>query len=339
MSTGRERPRVLGVWDVRKARLRLGNMVILAQELHAQAELHQGEVEGVCFVHDAERPLPVPVSPEGDGAVVFLDAPACAGSAALSVLSSLKGVDACYHAGSVSAVREFVERQPRPYVVWPPLEGLDVQGRIDYPYGETLFLQDFFKRFGHLPPITLKPEPLAWARAFIEATVRPAYPVVVHLKNAPPEQSQSNADPGAWAGFFEACVPQREVKFVVIGNEPVDARIRRLPNVVVTQDLGGSAVRDLALIQTARVFMGMASGPCNMAVFTDIPYLICKHPDHTPEKMARELGDRDHFAFAAPGQKLLRVHETRELLMSEFARLWAQADRESWERRLRDPAA
>lgn len=329
-----ERPRVLGLWDVRKAPLRLGNMVILVQELQAQAALHEGDIEGVCFIHDASRSLPAPVSPARDG-VVSLDASACAGSAPLSVLLSLEGVDDCYHAGSVSAVRAFLQRQAAPYVVWPSLETLDERGRIDYPYGATLFLQDFFKAFGHLPPVSLKPEPLGWARDFIEAHVLPGYPVVAHLKNAPPAESQSNANVDAWAAFFEACAARRDVKFVLIGNEPVEARIRRLPNVVVTQDLGGTAVRDLALIQTACVYMGMASGPCAMAMFSDVPYLICKHPDHTPEKMVRELGDRDHFAFATPAQKILRAFETRELLMSEFARLWSQADLPRWERRLR----
>ena len=331
-----ERPCVLGLWDVRKTPLRLGNMVILVEELQAQAELYNGDVEGVCFIHDSARLLCVSVTPERDGALAPLDAPVCAESPALSVLINLKGVNACYHAGSVSAVREFICRQPRPYVVWPSLDTLDGRGRIDYPYGETLFLQEFFKEFGRLPAISVKTEPLRWARGFVERHVRPAYPVVAHLKNAPPERGQSNANVAAWAPFFEDCVARRDVKFVIIGNEEVEDRIRCLPNVIVSQDFGSAAARDMALIQTACAYMGMASGPCSMAMFSDIPYLICKHPDHTPEKMARELGNQDHFPFAAPTQKLLRVFETRELLMSEFNRLWSQVDLQRWERRLRD---
>lgn len=337
-ATGHERPRVLGLWDVRKAPLRLGNMVILVEELQAQAELYDGEVDGVCFIHDSSRLLPVSATPERDGAMAPLDASACADSAALSVLINLEGVSSCYHAGSVSAVKEFLYRQLRPYVVWPSLDTLDGRGRIDYAYGSTLFLQGFFKERGRLPSISAKPEPLRWAREFIETHVRPAYPVVAHMKNAPPERCQSNANVGAWGAFFEDSVARRDVKFVLIGNEDVDDRIRRLPNVIVTQDFGSAVARDLALIQTACAYMGMASGPCSMAMFSDIPYLICKHPDHTPDKMARELGDRDHFSFAAPTQKILRIFETRELLMSEFKRLWSQVDLQRWERRLRGRA-
>lgn len=329
-----ECPHVLGLWDLRKAPLTLGGMIILVEELQAQAMLCDGDVGGVCFIHDASHQLLLSGIAKRGGAVAQLDADICADSVLLSALINLKGVNICYYADSVASVKEFVSRQSPPYVVWPSPDMVDERGRIDYPYGTTLFLQRFFNEHKCLHPISAKPEPIQWAVDLIERHVRPALPVLVHLKNVSRERSQSNANLEEWAAFFEVCIGRHDVKFILIGNEGIDNRIRRLPNIIVTQDLGSSVARDLALIQTACIFMGMASGPCSMAIFSDIPYLICKHPDHHPEQMARELGESDRFSFATQSQKILRAFETRQILMSEFTRLYAQVDRQSWERRL-----
>ena len=159
---------------------------------------------------------------------------------------------------------------------------------------------------------------------------------MIHLKNATHEQSQSNANFGEWAAFLKVCTSRYDVKFILIGNERLPDQIRRLPNVIVSQDLGSSLARDLALVQTACAFMGMASGPCSVAIFSDIPYLIYKHPDHHQEEMAQELGDGQRFSFATPAQKILREFETNKILMSEFTRLYSQIDRHKWEQRIRD---
>ena len=107
-----------------------------------------------------------------------------------------------------------------------------------------------------------------------------------------------------------------------------------LPNVILSRDYGSSLSRDLALIQTASIFMGMTSGPCNMALFSDIPYAIYKNPDHDVEEMAIELGKADRFPFAMPFQKIMRIFETGDNLMAEFANLYAQINRQDWEKRV-----
>ena len=76
----------------------------------------------------------------------------------------------------------------------------------------------------------------------------------------------------------------------LVGNEDVDNRITELPNVLLSRNFQSNISRDLAIIQISCAFMGMASGPCNMAIFSEIPYVIYKNPDHDAEQMALELG-------------------------------------------------
>lgn len=169
---------------------------------------------------------------------------------------------------------------------------------------------------------------------FIRRYCLPRLPVVLHLKNDPNHQHCSNADFYAWLNFLDNCHKQYDVTFIFIGNEEVTQQIRSLPNVLISKDLNSNLSLDLALIQLSFMFMGIASGPCNMAVFSDTPYVIYKDPDHHTEEMKKELGDSDHFSFATPLQKILRVSQTSESLMSEFDYFYNRISRQGWERRL-----
>ena len=64
--------------------------------------------------------------------------------------------------------------------------------------------------------------------------------------------------------------------------------------------------------------MGMMSGPANMALFGENPYLIFKNPDHHAKEMAIELGDKDQYSFALPGQRVLRIWDTTTNLIEAF---------------------
>ena len=66
------------------------------------------------------------------------------------------------------------------------------------------------------------------------------------------------------------------------------------------------------------MFLGMASGPCNVAIFSKIPYAIYKNPDHHSKEMKRELGTKDHFSFAGSYQKIYRMKETEANLREHF---------------------
>jgi ADP-heptose:LPS heptosyltransferase len=88
--------------------------------------------------------------------------------------------------------------------------------------------------------------------------------------------------------------------------------------VIVTKNHESNISRDLALISQAAIFMGMSSGPCNIAIFSDTPFIIYKNPDHDVEEMKLELGKNNRFVFSTASQKFLRIFETVENLIQEF---------------------
>lgn len=326
-----ERKRILGIWDLRVSPVSLGSLLILVEELQMQRTIHRTDFADICVVGDAPHLLPIRGMKANGGLVTLLDSAICKDSALLSALLDMEGIGVCYLCDTIAALRVFLRTSPYPYVMWPTL---NEQGLVSHRYASTTFAQRFYCENGFIPYLSCKAEPIRWAIQCVGRYVIPCIPVVVHLKNNPNEQGSSNADFDAWLAFFKACYQQYDVMFIVIGGEEIDQRVRRLPNTLVARDFGSNLSRDLALIQTAFVFMGMASGPCNMALFSETPYIIYKNPDHDAEQMALELGQHDRFPFATPFQKVLRVFETRENLMSEFAHVYTHVNRQDWERRL-----
>ena len=92
-----------------------------------------------------------------------------------------------------------------------------------------------------------------------------------------------------WVSFLEKAVLKFDVKFLLIGNEPLPEKIHKLPNVIISQSQGNSLINDLALIQASFAFMGSSSGPNRMAFCSSVPYLIYKHPDHHVDEMKKDF--------------------------------------------------
>ena len=164
--------------------------------------------------------------------------------------------------------------------------------------------------------------------------MRESLPVVVHLKNTSGEGILSNANLIEWYKFFKACQKFKGIKFILIGNEKIGTRIEKLPNIIVTNQKRSDISKDLGFIQTAYFFMGMASGPCIMAIFNDVPYVIFKDPNQHSKDMQKELGTKDYFSFAKGPQKILRTKHTSSILMSEFLHLLHSTNRVEWQKRI-----
>ena len=275
-----ESKRIIGIWDLRRTPATLGGLLILVEELYAQSMIHKADSCGICFVGDISPLLTTPVMSDNEDEVVELDRLLCVKSPLLTMLTNLQGVDTCYQAASIRTVKSYIARASSTIITWPPLEVVDDNGLIDYKYATTIFLQDFYREHGSIPCLSVKSPLIRWAIDFVERYVLPSLPVVVHLKNNPYKQGFSNANLDEWLAFFEVCLTQFDVKFVLIGNEEIDIRIAELPNVLVSQNSATNLPRDLALVQISYAFMGMSSGPCNMALFSKIPYVIYKNLDH-----------------------------------------------------------
>lgn len=315
--------RIMGVWDTRALKPALGCLLVFIEELKIQQFIHKAEHIDVCFLGDAEQIANRnTVQDKGNGQLLILDKESCRKSFQPGVLLDIDNITAYYQCDSFSDLQNYVHSSVCEYIVWPSKDGDAITG---HDFDTTLAVQDFFEKHSFIPYLSCRPELTEWAINFLQSHSSTGIPVVVHLKNNPKEQGCSSAAFDAWVAFFEACGLDYDVKFVLIGNEEIDKRIYRLPNVVIARDFESTLLRDLALIQAAAVFMGMASGPSLMALFSDVPYILYKNPDHHSEAMRRELGTEDRYPFATPLQKIFRLTETKENLLSNFDLLYADA--------------
>lgn len=323
--------RPLGVWDLRVAPLTLGGLLILVEELQIERILHGALFADICIVGDASLIFPSGrariqgqlITPVGEGI--------SKGSTLLSAVTDLESIGACYLCSTGTDLGEFLRTDGIGFIPWPRVSE---KGCLAHKYASTLYIQQFYLERGFIPFLSVKSNILKWAARFITDYVRPSIPVVIHLKNKPNGKRCSNADMKVWREFFWSCYRRYDAKFILIGGDDRDEELTKLPNVLVAREVGSDLSRDLALIQTGFLFMGMSSGPCNMAIFGRVPYVIYKHPDHDAEEMEMELGGTDHFPFATTVQRFLRMRESVESLSSEFSRLYASANRSDWEARV-----
>lgn len=321
----------MGIWDLNVSPMSLGGLLILVEELKILCEVHQACEADLCVVVDGQGPVISIPSWTDNRWAALTDSDSCKDAALLSVATGVEGIGTCFLAASMDELRHFMHHSGCSYVSWPPLSP---EGTIDHQYGYSLFVQEYYRKQGRIPLLRCKADPIRWAVRFLKTHVAPSVPVAVHLKNklrgADQRPDWYNAIHDEWHAFFQAAYDRYDIRFVLVGDDAIPERIRALPNVIVAQDWGGELLRDLALIQTAFAFMGVASGPAQMAIFGEAPYVIYKNPEHHIELMNREMGSSDRFVFSQPFQKLLRQFETRESILHEFDHIYAHTCRTDW---------
>lgn len=286
--------KIVGFWDLNKAKTGLGSLLIFQEELLQCKELINAYKIDLVFCYD-----------EISTKKVFL--------ATVSKLNPYLG--ALYF---IEDCRQY--KKERNDFVWPNSENISHTS-----YAESyLAVQDFWRKTGKLfnlkSPNKIKKTAEAWLIKYVGNNL----PISVHLKNNPNER-QSNANQEAWFGFMRYCDESNlPIRFVLIGNDKINSKICALPNVVVTKNYGCDLELDLALIELSSAFMGMSSGPCNMAILSDKPYLIWKHPGHHKEEMEREFQGHKQFVFASEHQKFMQDWDTPKNIQREFSNLFRQ---------------
>lgn len=313
---------IFGIWNIDISPLTLGGLITFIVELQIQLRIYGTPNFDICFIGSnfkSCRSIEIHNMHVADPDAGGISAPY--GIEQLSVITILRDfspVSCCHFFRTFEEFQEIYGSDPSSRIVWP-----DVRGSTDIPhkYNDTRYIQNYFRQNGFIPLISSRGESEKWATEFIKNIVSPSIPVVIHLKNNQNQKNCSNANFDAWYGFFLHYIQKSTVKFILIGNEPLDSRIISLPNVIITADNGGNLPRDLALVSKAAIFMGMSSGPCNIAIYSDIPYAIYKNPDHDVEEMKLELGNSSRFTFSTNYQQLLRVFESTERLIEEFEEL------------------
>lgn len=323
-----KKKRIMGIWDSTTQPISLGGLLILIEELQILRTIHGVDFADIGVICEETYLRSINLEQAKKNLVTLVNNNIQDDRLLIFVLKNIKGVDACYLTNTVEKLKKFINLHS--YLTWPMISE---KGIVSHRYESTLFVQQYYREEGSIPYLYCKDDSVEWARNFITRYCLPRMPIVVHLKNSPNQQHCSNADLGAWLDFLNNSHKSYDTVFILIGNEEATQRMRNLPNVLISKDFNSNLSRDLALIQMSFMFMGTASGPSTMAVFSDTPYAIYKDPDHHAEEMKDELGDSNHFAFAKPLQRILRVFQTRESLMTEFDYFYSHINRGAWEER------
>lgn len=300
--------KLLGIWDASLLPLLLGYQLIFVEQLLIKNIRSGCELIDICILNRSSRNIFYNTTP--------------------LIFKNFKDLNKVFF-GKYETERT---TQKKYFKTWNPFHYQ--HGKISLP-SDTILIQDYFRRNGSIPHLYVKQEILTWVNNFYKKNLGKCLPIVVHLKNTADKKNLSNANLVEWYKFFKSCQKFENIKFILIGNENVGDQICELPNIIVTNHQGIDIGKDLAFIQTACFFMGMASGPSNMAIFNDVPYVIFKDPAHHKNEMQQELKNKDHFSFAKPYQKIIcKLHDHR-LLMATFLNLHKGVSKSDWQQRLK----
>jgi len=201
---------------------------------------------------------------------------------------------------------------------WPPARARAAAG---FSYFTFERLVDWHRRTGQAPRLGWSAE-VAAAAAAVRRRFRGLL-VCLHLKYlAPYWPEDSNADPVAWSQFLRVRGRPGELDFLLLGDD-LPSGVEGIPGVhrAVTEGIG--LATQLCLVGLADGFVGMASGVCTAANFSDVPHVILKHPAHHAAEMEQEMVGVDRFPFAGERQRLWRrnadsatLREALELVLS-----------------------
>jgi len=228
-------------------------------------------------------------------------------------------------------LERFVADNMNYYQVWPPAWYFAQGDQNAFIMNEVI--DRYFKKWGTIPSLSCRQFLVDWAQNFYREHVFPQIPVTVQIRNNPSSEPHRNSNMESWLQFFHFCKDKYPVKFIVVCSiSEVDPRLRECPNVILAKDHHTGIEQDLVLIQTAAIHTGASSGPSAVAMFNSKPYLIV-NMDLDPHKPFRGLvrdGPFLRYNFAAPLQRYAKGTETVELLVEEFAKMWASVDATHW---------
>lgn len=270
---------IKGVWMTSREPLSLGGLLVLRQELEMLAA-SQGASD-----------LELTIDGPGSKSVISED------GLPHQVFQSFWPVQITAGPGSEEA--------------WPPLPERESP---EFSYMSMSRVIRLWRESGMKPVLRWSP---------VADTIRPDFKgrlYTLHLKQVGEGRAEeSNASPGEWESFLKKQASPGKRNFVLLGNDPVPPEIRAIPGVYVARDLGLSLVSQLRLVSRSDGFLGMASGICQAAIFSDVPYAILKHPLQHSEAMRKEVGEANHFPFARGPQYFLRRKDEAGLLGEALA--------------------
>lgn len=266
---------VTAVWDCNVESLSLGGLIVLRQEMELLARKDQRAGLHLILNNLPDSNIPLPA--RRMLREVFCSSLPCA------ISTNVPAKD-----------------------TWPPVEALASEG---FSYKSLSRIRDLWEDSGqqpilHWPGIAVE-EALAKRGQFAGEIY------TAHLKQILKDGDRaSNASMADWMTFLRSVVVPGKKEFMLMGLDEIPAGIYSIPGIHSASTHGLNLAAQLCFIGISSGFIGMASGVCQAAIFSRVPYVIFKHPDHHADEMQRELGDMDSFPFALPKQKLWRKLDT-----------------------------
>lgn len=182
---------------------------------------------------------------------------------------------------------------------------------------DTTGLAWISQRTGLLPTIT-------WNQVLIDhleltAQIKLKKSVVVHLRNSPEgDDALSSAAGEVWSEAIAQICSESDSPILLVGDDQRPVGFS-LPRSVRVADLSGMPLStQLSAAASANVFLGMASGIANAALFSSTPVVLFKSHMHHVDEMLSEFGDLDRIAFWRPGQVLIRRQPTAFEIVEEW---------------------
>lgn len=188
----------------------------------------------------------------------------------------------------------------------------------------------FYKMHGYIPGPPMKKQFLNWAQYFFKEHSKNHIPIVVQWRKTNNQGSDMsrNTIEDVWLDFFDYCAEKHSevLFFVICTKNEIDCRLRERKNIFITKDFNTTISEDLALILKSIMYIGPTSGPAQMAMFSNVPYIIV---NFVPCNVTRKLNE--NLDFATPLQRLIWKPETFQILVDEFEDIFSKIDIKKWQ--------
>lgn len=203
---------------------------------------------------------------------------------------------------------------------WPGIEAL-VDERLNFI--SHLSIVEHFQRCGSIPLLNAPRGYEKQAAAFIETYCPGRFRIVVNVRQSHLTAVQANTERDSrfepWAGFIaQTAEVYPDVIFIVVGQySDVDRAFFRLPAVVAPRSFGFGLGAELALLQSADLFMGTSSGFAQAAFFGHPSYVVTHIEPRAAAYCGVAIGAR-HHPFGRADQVVTWAPETTDSLAAEF---------------------
>lgn len=300
-------PFVLGYWDQSSEKLALGTLLIFLVECQMLTLLCNADAIDIALNAESYNEANVP---EGSFRILSESDNT---DPAISILRNIDSVRQIYLCGGGLGFKALTLNLNSTHLIWP---------LVKHNYDTTLHIQKLWKIIGRIQSLNFNQDIQYWANNLLRSHFE-NYPLIgLHLKRIIGYDGNdmiSQADQSIWYEFLLEASLQYKIKFILLGDDPVNPNIKRLPNVAIAREIGAdNFAKHLALLSKCSGFMGMMSSICNFVIFSDIPYAIFKNPSHHKNEMDIEIGKKNYYPFANQFQKVFRAYETKNLLLSQL---------------------